>query len=73
MFLLKIEKQYIDDEWKLHSFRLELPQRLILSMERQCQWKINRMQERRNIPDYLRFLYLDGISSVKPENITVIR
>lgn len=69
---LKLEKKYLDFEWPLHRFVLELPQNLILAMEQEVQWKIGQSGLQREMPDYLEFIYFEGLSTLNPAKISII-
>jgi NitT/TauT family transport system substrate-binding protein len=51
-----------------------LPQALIIAMEDEARWRIeNKLTDKTTVPNYLNFLYLDGLEAVSPEAVTVIR
>ncbi len=67
------ESDYIDYVWKGLNFTVTLPQALLLAMDDQARWRIeNGLTDRTEIPNYLNYIYLDGLSSVKPEAVTII-
>lgn len=67
-----MEQEYVDFEWPLHTFRLELPQSLLLALEQECRWKIKQMEDGTEMPNYLEFIYFDGLASVAPEAVTIV-
>lgn len=69
---LKLEKNYLDFEWPLHRFVVELPQNLILAMEQEAQWKIGQSGLQREVPDFLEFVYFEGLSTLNPATISII-
>jgi ABC-type nitrate/sulfonate/bicarbonate transport system substrate-binding protein len=68
---LNMESNYMDFEWPLHQFRLELPQSLILALEQECRWKISQTEGGYNLPNYLEFIYFDGLSGTAPGSISI--
>ena len=55
------------------DLRISLDQRLLLSLEDEARWAItSKLTEATQVPNYLNFIYLDGLKSVKPERLTVI-
>ncbi len=67
------ESDYIDYVWKGLNFTVTLPQALLLAMDDQARWRIeNGLTDRTEIPNYLDYIYLDGLLSVEPEAVTII-
>ena len=70
---LGYDAQYLDSVWKKHNFVVTLPQTLLFSMENGARWRIeNRLTDKTNVPNYLEFIYFDGLEAVKPEAVTII-
>lgn len=64
----------VRDIWADASFTATLDQSLILALEDESRWAINsRLTTARKIPNYLDFIYFDGLKSVKPEAIKILR
>jgi NitT/TauT family transport system substrate-binding protein len=43
-------------------------------MEDEARWMIkNKLTTEKNIPDFLDYIYLDGMKAVKPEAVSIIR
>ena len=52
---------------------MSLDQSLILALEDESRWAIKRgLVREMNIPNYLDFIYLDGLTSVKPEAVRIL-
>ncbi|MBC8230736.1 NrtA/SsuA/CpmA family ABC transporter substrate-binding protein [bacterium] len=67
------ESKYVESIWSKHRFLVVLPQALLLAMEDQARWKIkNKLTDATEVPNYLDFIYLDGMKEVKPEAITIM-
>jgi len=59
--------------WSSHHFGLELDQSLLLVLEDQARWAIKSdLSTTRTVPNYLDYIYLDGMKAVSPFEITVI-
>lgn len=64
----------IDVVWPLIDFRLSLDQSLLSILENAARWEIGLLPagQRPKLPNYLDFIYLDGMKKVKPEALTII-
>ncbi|MDD4929982.1 MAG: NrtA/SsuA/CpmA family ABC transporter substrate-binding protein [Gallionella sp.] len=60
--------------WPLHDFSVSLDQSLLFILESTARWEIGLMppEQRPAPPNYLDFIYLDGLKTVKPEAVTII-
>lgn len=55
------------------DLRVSLDQRLLLSLEDQARWAIkNKLTDRTAAPNYLNFIYPDGLEAVRPAGVTII-
>jgi len=64
----------VSEAWDVSSFDLTLNQSLILVLEDESQWAIKGgMTRARKIPNYLDFIYIDGLNSVKPSAVRILR
>lgn len=69
-----MDLQTVSELWKASSFRVSLEQGLLLSLEDESQWAVaNRLTRNRVIPNYLEFVYLDGLRSVAPKAVGITR
>jgi NitT/TauT family transport system substrate-binding protein len=65
---------YIASIWPQHRFSLSLDQTLIVAMKDESQWMINSgLTTEKTIPDFVNFIYVDGLKTVKPEAVSIIR
>lgn len=64
----------IDFVWPLYKLRLTLDQSLLLILENAARWSIGLMPpaQRPALPNYLDFIYLDGLKTVNPDAVTII-
>jgi ABC-type nitrate/sulfonate/bicarbonate transport system substrate-binding protein len=68
------EPEYVDYVWQRMEFSTSLPQGLLTAMEDEAKEQFEaKKSETRAIPNYLRFIYLDGLQSVKPKGITIFK
>lgn len=60
--------------WRLHSFRVSLGQTLPLILENAARWELNQMPPTRRpaMPDYLDFIHVHGLRTVKPAVVTLV-
>ena len=65
--------QYIDTVWKRNQFELSLSQSLILAMEGEASWLVaNNLTDAKAIPNFLNFIYVEGLKTVKRESVSII-
>lgn len=70
----KFEISFVRSIWEKNDFIVQLPQSLLLSMEEGARWRIrNRLTQAKRVPNYLNFIYQDGLMAVKPEAVTIIK
>jgi NitT/TauT family transport system substrate-binding protein len=70
----KTDKELLGEILKSFDFRVTLDQTLVVSLEDQTRWaQRNKLTGGAAVPNYLDFIYFDGLNSVKPEAVRVIR
>lgn len=71
---LRIAESDMANIWSQHSFNVHLPQSLLLAMEDEARWMLNsKLATATAIPNYLNFVYVDGLKAVRPRSVTIIR
>jgi ABC-type nitrate/sulfonate/bicarbonate transport system substrate-binding protein len=71
---LGYDERYLETIWPEHQFTVRLDQSLILAMEDQARWMMeNNMTEEKNVPDFLDYISTQGLESVKPVAVNLIR
>ena len=71
---LRMDKAELESVLPVYDFRLRLGTALLVNLENQARWAIrNRLSDRKEIPNFLDFFYLDGLKAVKPDAVTVSR
>jgi len=64
---------YLEAVWHQNQFSLSLDQSLILAMEGEARWLMsNNLTNATTIPNFLDYIYLDGLETVKPESVNII-
>ncbi|MBI3726742.1 MAG: NrtA/SsuA/CpmA family ABC transporter substrate-binding protein [Burkholderiales bacterium] len=59
--------------WATYRFEIGLDQGLLLALEDQARWAIkNKLTNKTEVPNYLDYIYLDGMEKVKPSAVTII-
>ena len=65
---------YMVTIWPEHQFSLSLDQSLILAMEDEARWMIkNNLTSEKQVPNFLNYIYVDGLKAVKPGAAKIIR
>jgi ABC-type nitrate/sulfonate/bicarbonate transport system substrate-binding protein len=71
---LRVGKGELANVLPLYDFRLGMGAALLVNLESQARWAIrNRLSDRKEIPNFLEFFYLDGLMAVKPDAVSVTR
>lgn len=69
-----IDEAVIRERWASVNNSVMLDQSLLLAMEDESQWAIEKGRTvARTVPNYLDFIYFDGLESVKPDAVKVLR
>jgi sulfonate transport system substrate-binding protein len=69
-----IDITIVRDIWANTSFTVTLDQALLLALEDESQWAIkNGLTKATKVPNYLNFIYLDGLQSVKPKAVRILK
>jgi NitT/TauT family transport system substrate-binding protein len=59
---------------KAFEFRVELDQSLMITLENQARWAIkSKLTDRTEVPNFLEYIYLDGLKAVKSDAVTIHR
>jgi len=69
----KIDRSMLAEIWKSFDFRVTLGQDLVLTLENESRWAIkNKLTAATSVPNYLEYIYLDGLLAVKPAAVTIL-
>jgi len=65
-------KKEIICDWEKINFKLSLNQSLLITLEDQARWATeNKFTNKKTIPNYLNYFYINSLKSVKPEAVSV--
>ena len=71
---LGLDHESVSKTWAKTRFRVRLDQSLLTLLEDEGRWAIrNKLVDAEKMPNYLNFLYIDGLEKIKPDVVTVIR
>jgi|WetSurMetagenome_2_1015567.scaffolds.fasta_scaffold147115_1 NitT/TauT family transport system substrate-binding protein len=60
-------------DWSNYQFSISLDQSQILAMQLEAQWLIgNNLTNATSIPNFLNYIYIDGLESVSPDSVNII-
>jgi NitT/TauT family transport system substrate-binding protein len=70
---MNLDHAYMETVWPRYQISLSLDQSLILSMEDEARWMINNnLTTEKQVPDFLDYIYMDGLEAVKPDAVNII-
>ncbi len=71
---LNMDPATLSSIWPLYRFRVRLDQDLMILMESEARWMIhNNLSGGREMPDYFKQIYTDGLIAVDPNSVGLIR
>ena len=71
---LDLDAAYLETVWSQNQFSLSLDQSLIIAMEDEARWMIeNNLTTEKQVPDFLDYVYVEGLEAVKPNAVNIIR
>lgn len=71
---LNLDDAYMSTFWTEHQFSLCLDQSLIAAMEDEARWMMaNNLTTEKQVPDFLNYMYIDCLKTIKPEAVNIIR
>jgi NitT/TauT family transport system substrate-binding protein len=71
---MTFDATYMEIIWPRYQFALSLDQSLITAMEDEARWVIkNNLTKEKQIPDFMDYIYVDGLKAIKPEAVKIIR
>jgi NitT/TauT family transport system substrate-binding protein len=71
---LKLDKELTASIWSDFNFQLMLDQTILITLEDEARWVIREgLTNKKEVPNYLDFIYPDALEEVKPEAVTIIR
>jgi NitT/TauT family transport system substrate-binding protein len=71
---IKVDKVLLDEIWPIYIMRVTLDQALLVDLEVQTRWLWKGgLTVRKDMPNYLDFIYTEGLLAVKPEAVRILR
>lgn len=68
----RIPSETLEIIWPRYKFEVKLPQAMILAMEDEARWVVeNGFFGALEAPEYLGYIYREGLESLKPEAVTI--
>ena len=72
--LFSYEDEFLETTWSENQFYLSLDQSLVAAMEGEARWMIkNGITIEKTVPDFTRYIYIDGLNAIKPEAVNIFR
>ena len=69
-----IERELLRDIWADARFEVTLNQTLVLALEDESRWAIKKgLTRTEEVPNYLDFIYFDGLNAIKPTAVSILR
>ena len=70
---LNYSSTYLASVWSNYQFSVTLDQSQILAMQDEARWLINNSLTNANTaPNFLNYIYVNGLESVKPSAVNII-
>ncbi len=70
---LGADKGAFGELWKSYKSQISLDPLLVENLEGQTRWAIrNKLTDRKEVPNYLQYIYFKGLESIKPEAVTIV-
>ena len=70
---LNYTSEYLTTVWSDYQFSVTLDQAQLLAMQDEAQWLIsNHLTNATTVPNFISYVYEDGLKSVKPGAVNII-
>lgn len=71
---MNFDEAYLEVIWGRYQFLLSLDQSFITAMEDEARWMIeNNLTTETEVPDFLNYIYVDGLEAIRPNAVNIIR
>ena len=65
--------EYVTTTWADYQFSLSIDESLISAMEDEARWTIaNNLTTVETVPDFVNYIYIDGLKAIKPGGVNII-
>lgn len=69
-----VDKSLVQEVWDRFTFHVALNETLLITLEDETRWAINHhLTDQTQMPNYLSYLYFDGLNAVRPEAVRIWR
>jgi sulfonate transport system substrate-binding protein len=70
----RTDEALVRELWQSYSYQVKLDQSLVLALEEETQWALmGGLVGKDRIPDYLDYVYLEGLAKIKPKSVRILR
>ncbi len=71
---IKVDKDLVKEVWDVMSYQVRLDQNLTITLEDETRWAMkNKLVDQAMMPNYLSYIYVDGLKAVKPGAVRMDR
>jgi ABC-type nitrate/sulfonate/bicarbonate transport system substrate-binding protein len=72
--IIGMDVALLADIWPVFNYSVELEQSLLVTLDDVTRWAMRtKLVKEKKMPNYLDFIYMDGLAEVKPEALRIIR
>ena len=69
-----MDRAVFNELWELFNFEVTLDQSLLVTLEAETRWAIiTKLTDKKEVPNYLDYIYFDALEEIKPEAVGIIR
>jgi ABC-type nitrate/sulfonate/bicarbonate transport system substrate-binding protein len=70
----RMDEALVREVWQNFTYKVKLDQSLILALEDETQWALKgKLVDTDKVPDYLDYIHLEALESVRPQSIRILR
>ena len=71
---IKVDKDLVKEVWDVMSYQVRLDQNLTITLEDETRWAMkNKLVDQAMMPNYMGYIYVDGLKDVKPGAVRMDR
>lgn len=71
---MHLDKNAVVALWDKYEFKLFLDQPILNDLENEARWAIREgLTDKKEIPNYLNYIYINALEEIKPDAVTIIR
>lgn len=71
----RMDPALVREIWPVYSYTVKLDQSLVLALEEETRWAVKGglLANEKTPPDYLDYVYLEGLESIRPKAVRILR